>query len=120
MVVAVNATIPPPYLSKISKELAENAKDGDCSRKPALFPQDGGPVVTLFSFPGSGNTWIRQLITAMTGVRTGSVIPDKSLVEPAMAEGVRNERVAAVKWHYNIYIKGRDPRKGDGAILVFR
>lgn len=35
--------------------------------------------VALASYPGSGNTWIRQLIEAASGIYTGSVYKDTNL-----------------------------------------
>ena len=34
----------------------------------------------LVSYPGSGNTWIRYLVEAATGVFTGSIFNDKSIL----------------------------------------
>lgn len=42
-----------------------------CDRTPAFLPFPKGPIVVLFSFPGSGNTWFRQLLTSLTGAHTG-------------------------------------------------
>ena len=38
------------------------------------------PLTALVSYPGSGNTWVRYLIEGATGVFTGSVFDDTSLV----------------------------------------
>ena len=38
------------------------------------------PLRALVSYPGSGNTWIRYLIEGATGVYTGSIFSDSSLI----------------------------------------
>jgi hypothetical protein len=37
------------------------------------------PPVALASFPGSGNTWVRGLIEAASGIYTGSIYKDANL-----------------------------------------
>lgn len=37
------------------------------------------PPVALASYPGSGNTWVRYLIEAASGVYTGSIYKDANL-----------------------------------------
>ena len=44
------------------------------------------PLVALASFPNSGNTWIRYLIEGITGIFTGSLYRDESLIK----KGVKN------------------------------
>ena len=45
-----------------------------------MFADKGSlPMTALVSFPRSGNSWIRQLIEAMTGVFTGSFYNAESL-----------------------------------------
>ena len=67
--------------------------------KELSFKKQRG-VVGLISFPGSGNSWVRQLLETSTGVFTGSVYCDKSYVQAGMVgEGVRSEFVVAVKCH---------------------
>ena len=57
-----------------------------------------GPVA-LVSLPGSGNTWLRGLLEAATGVCTGSLFCDKVLQASGMCgEGLR-KGVLAVKIH---------------------
>ncbi|XP_065906171.1 WSCD family member CG9164-like isoform X2 [Dysidea avara] len=61
--------------------------------------QEHGQVVGLVSFPGSGNSWVRQLLET-TGVYTGSVYCDHAYIEAGMiGEGVRSGNVIAVKTH---------------------
>ena len=62
--------------------------------------QEHGQVVGLVSFPGSGNSWVRQLLETSTGVYTGSVYCDHAYIEAGMiGEGVRSRNVIAVKSH---------------------
>jgi len=67
--------------------------------KKLSFKKQRG-VVGLISYPGSGNSWVRQLLETSTGVFTGSVYCDKSYIQAGMfGEGVRSEFVVAVKCH---------------------
>ena len=62
--------------------------------------QHSGPVVALGSFPGSGNSWVRLLLEAATGIYTGAIYCDGSYVEAGMiGEGVTTENVIAIKSH---------------------
>ena len=38
----------------------------------------GRGVTGLVSFPGSGNTWVRELLRTVTGICTGTVFSDHS------------------------------------------
>jgi len=53
----------------------------------------------LYTFPGSGNTWCRLLIEHATGILTGSVYNDKTLLEALPGEFKCNWQVSAVKVH---------------------
>lgn len=67
-------------------------------KKLSFKKRDG--MVGLISYPGSGNSWVRQLLETSTGVFTGSIYCDKSYVKAGMiGEGIRSEFVAAVKCH---------------------
>lgn len=44
-----------------------------------FYNQKEGKPIILFSFPGSGNTWIRHLMDISMGIYTGSVYNDMSL-----------------------------------------
>ena len=51
-----------------------------CSQWRTRFAaRDSLPPTALVSFPGSGNTWLRFLIEATTGVFTGSVFNDPAI-----------------------------------------
>ncbi len=53
----------------------------------------------LYTFPGSGNTWCRLLIEYATGIYTGSVYNDESLLQALPGEFTCNWLVSAVKAH---------------------
>jgi hypothetical protein len=53
----------------------------------------------LYTFPGSGNTWCRLLIEYATGIYTGSVYNDKSLLHSLPGEFTCNSQVSAIKIH---------------------
>ena len=70
------------------------------SCKKMAFKKQSG-VVGLVSFPGSGNSWVRQLLETSTGVYTGSVYCDQSYIDAGMlGEGIRSRYVIAVKTHH--------------------
>ncbi|XP_042869946.1 uncharacterized protein LOC122251829 [Penaeus japonicus] len=52
-------------------------------------PPNSLPTRALASFPSSGNTWIRYLIEGATGIFTGSLYDDSSLIRKGMyGEGI--------------------------------
>lgn len=53
----------------------------------------------LWTFPGAGNTWLRMLLDFSTGVYTGSVYGDMSLLPLLPGEGRCDRSVIAVKAH---------------------
>lgn len=76
-------------------------------------------ITWLSSYPGSGNTWTRLLLEQTTGVYTGGVYNDESLMDLGMAgEGVKDPaRVLTVKIH--LYPWEKKPTHGR-AIVIFR
>ena len=59
-----------------------------------------GPTIALASFPGSGNSWVRELLETATGVYTGSIYCDKSYIANGMiGEGVQTNNVLVIKTH---------------------
>ena len=67
--------------------------------KKMLF-QSSGSVIALASFPGSGNSWVRQLLESATGIYTGALYCDPAYVRAGMiGEGVSTQNVIAVKTH---------------------
>ena len=68
--------------------------------KNMTFKKDGDSVAFI-SPPGSGNSWIRQLLETTTGIYTGSRYCDPSYVHIAgmMGEGINTNNVLVVKNH---------------------
>ena len=63
--------------------------------------QKNRKTVALFSFPGSGNSWVRQLLETTTGIYTGTYKDcDNTYISNGMiGEGVYTDNVIAVKIH---------------------
>lgn len=103
---------------------------GKHPKSPIEFPKyqhckkmsfkSSGPLVTLSSVPGSGNSWVRQLVESATGIHTGAVYCDLSYVKVGMiGEGMYTNNVLLVKIHlWPSYI--RKYIKNDKAIYVVR
>ena len=53
----------------------------------------------LWTFPGAGNTWIRMLLDYSTGIYSGSIYGDPSLLPLLPGEGRCDRSVVAVKAH---------------------
>ena len=53
----------------------------------------------LWTFPGAGNTWIRMLLDYSTGIYSGSIYGDPSLLPLLPGEGRCDRSVIAVKAH---------------------
>ena len=64
--------------------------------------QKTGKTVALLSFPGSGNSWVRQLIETTTGIYTGTYkdCDDSYIFNGMIGEGVYTDNVIAVKIHF--------------------
>ena len=72
-----------------------------CQHCKNMSFQSSGPVVALASFPGSGNSWVRQLLESVTGIYTGAMYCDSSYINAGMiGEGVDTKNVIAIKAHY--------------------
>ncbi|CAK8681177.1 unnamed protein product [Clavelina lepadiformis] len=54
------------------------SSDPFCESKN-FFEKSQHNIVGLVSFPGSGNSWLRQMLEMVTGIYTGSVYHDKNL-----------------------------------------
>jgi len=63
--------------------------------------QKTGDSVALISVPGSGNSWVRQLLETTTGIYTGALYCDPSYVVHAgmLGEGITTQNVLIVKDH---------------------
>ena len=53
----------------------------------------------LYSFPGSGNTWVRLLIDWATGIYSGSFYLDKTLLPILPGEIKCDRSVSVIKVH---------------------
>ena len=71
----------------------------DCKK---MSFRDSGIPTMLVSFPGSGNSWVRQLLESTTGIYTGSDRDcDLDYIKIGMlGEGITSEKVIAVKFHW--------------------
>ncbi|KAL4218585.1 WSC domain-containing protein 1 [Mactra antiquata] len=54
---------------------SNTTKQFECNRNIGYL-KTTRPFVALASFPGSGNTWTRELLEDLTGIYTGSIYPD--------------------------------------------
>ena len=62
--------------------------------------KSSGPSVALVSYPGSGNSWVRQLLESATGIYTGAVYCDTAYVGAGMiGEFIDTRNVLAIKTH---------------------
>ena len=62
--------------------------------------QDFGVPTLLVSRPGSGNSWVRQLLETTTGIYTGGVDCDPDYIKAGMlGEGISSENVITIKFH---------------------
>ncbi|XP_037805149.1 WSC domain-containing protein 1-like [Penaeus monodon] len=61
-----------------SWQLWKDSPSGACSQFRTRFAL-GLPRTYLVSFPGSGNTWVRYLLEAASGIFTGSVYTDREI-----------------------------------------
>ena len=74
----------------------------------------------LESFPGSGNSYVRQLLESATGIYTGAIYCDPSYLKVGMiGEGVETENVLAIKSHVLLNPKVL-PKLYDKAIYIVR
>jgi len=86
------------------KDCKELSKDPDSRRFLTVnnnsINQWSPPL--LYSFPGSGNTWVRLLIDWSTGVYSGSFYFDKSLLSILPGEIKCDRSVSVIKVHPNL------------------
>ena len=83
--------------------------------------KSSGPLVSLSSVPGSGNSYVRQLLESATGVYTGSVWCDGSYINTGMiGEGVETNNVLAVKLHYYNPTGTKKVLNNDKSIYIVR
>ena len=66
--------------------------------------KSSGPSVALASYPGSGNSWVRQLLESATGIYTGAIYCDSAYLKAGMiGESVATSNVLAVKTHVPLF-----------------
>ena len=83
--------------------------------------KNSGPLVTLSSFPGSGNSWVRQLLESATGIYTGALWCDQAYVNCGMiGEFVQSNNVIAVKVHYLTPLATKKKLNNDKSIYIVR
>ena len=83
--------------------------------------KNSGPLVTLSSFPGSGNSWVRQLLESATGIYTGALWCDEAYVNCGMiGEFVQSNNVIAVKAHHYIPSVIKKKLNNDKSIYIVR
>ena len=76
-------------------------KQQQACKNDMSFQSSGAPVA-LVSWPGSGNSWVRQLLETSTGIYTGSVDCDLAYIGAGMiGEGIVSNNVIAVKSHFD-------------------
>ena len=74
----------------------------------------------LESFPGSGNSYVRQLLESATGIYTGAIYCDPAYLKVGMiGEGVKTENVLAVENH-ELFDPKALPKLYDKAIYIVR
>ena len=98
---------------------------GSCTNLTDMHFINGTRVITLVSFPGSGNTWTRLLLEQVTGIFTGSIYCDEDLRSNGFfGEWIISSNVLAVKTHYPGAGKPKlgfsNPAQVDGVIFVIR
>ena len=82
--------------------------------------KNSGPIVVLASVPGSGNSWVRQLLEAATGIYTGAVYCDPAYFKAGMiGELIDTNNVLVVKNHHLPY-SVKKLLNNDRAIYIVR
>ena len=119
------------YLSRDDKERYNSCQ---VRSKKRTTPKDGmchfidgshRPPVALVSFPGSGNTWVRGILEATTGICTGAIYCDASLRSQGfIGENLQSGSVLVVKTHGSAatWLESQSKRKGyfGSAIFIVR
>ena len=90
--------------------------------KGCVFASDNSHLpVALISFPGSGNTWVRQLLEATTGICTGSTMCDMSLRFAGFTgESINSGSVLVVKTHTSVHNWNISAPHFQSAIVIIR
>ena len=84
----------------------KEVQDQECQKVDVMFAEEGSlPMMALVSFPRSGNSWLRQLIEAMTGVFTGSFYNANILKEDFWGESSWRDGTTIVqKTHHRAFV----------------
>ena len=84
--------------------------------------KSSGPTVALGSYPGSGNSWVRQLLESATGIYTGAAYCDMAYFEAGMiGENVDTNNVLVVKTHAPLFTRLKvNQLNYDKAIYIVR
>ena len=98
---------------------------GSCTKLADMHFINGTRVITLVSFPGSGNTWTRLLLEQVTGIFTGSIFCDEDLRSSGFfGEHIISSNVLAVKTHFpgagKLNREFTNPAHVDGVIFIMR
>jgi len=88
--------------------LRQSVKNGGILHIPKHFQtcknmtfQKTGNFVGLLSWPGSGNSWVRQILETATGIYTGAWYCDSNYINTGMlGEGVKDNNVLVMKIHF--------------------
>ena len=88
--------------------LRQSVKEGGILHLPEHFQtcknmtfQKTGDFVGLLSWPGSGNSWVRQMLETATGIYTGAWYCDSSYINAGMlGEGIKNRNILVMKIHF--------------------
>ncbi|XP_067942190.1 sialate:O-sulfotransferase 1-like [Watersipora subatra] len=96
--------------------------------EPPKFLEPGVlPLTALHSFPGSGNTWVRVLLSSTTGINTGDIYRDGAFAKTPGFSYRKDDTVIAVKTHHPFWDdnNGPDPSAPAGtywkrAVVVVR
>ncbi|XP_033102142.1 WSC domain-containing protein 2-like [Anneissia japonica] len=95
------------------------SRDTSCDTM-SLRPPGSMPLISLASFPGSGNTWVRYLIERVTGIYTGSYYNDGELSKKGFLgerEPYKKGNTVVVKTHR---FDEEHIREFDGGIVIIR
>ena len=109
------------HLLKNSMHVDRVQLDDKVCRRRAF--RRSGKLVALASFPGSGNTWTRTLLEQATGIYTGSIYRDETLVNAGFeGECLISRNVIAIKTHgtYEPGVNQRISVNFDSVIYIVR
>ncbi|XP_067942690.1 WSCD family member AAEL009094-like [Watersipora subatra] len=88
--------------AKAAKDDGKLGEELSCDdlEEPTFFPPNVHPLTALTSFPGSGNTWTRLIITSATGIITGDVYKDGSFRAVKEFSFRHDDTAVAIKTHH--------------------